>query len=83
MSVWQQFTDVFDYLPLAAVIDDKIFCVHAGLSPSLQNIDDIAEIKRIKEIPHEGAFADLMWSDPESDTQGFKFSNRGAGFIFG
>ena len=41
LSVWQQFTDLFDYLPLAAVIDEKIFCVHAGLSPSLQNIDDI------------------------------------------
>lgn len=75
--------EVFDFLPLAAVVDNRIFCVHAGLSPSLQNVDDIREIKRIKEIPHEGPFADLMWSDPDSDTQGFKFSSRGAGYMFG
>ena len=36
------------------------------------------------EIPHEGAFADLMWSDPQEDgTNGFTFSPRGAGFLFG
>ena len=74
---------MFDFLPLAATIDGRVFCVHAGLSPSLQNIDDIKEISRIKEIPHEGPFADLMWSDPDSDTSGFKFSNRGAGYMFG
>ena len=74
---------MFDYLPLAATVDGRVFCVHAGLSPSLQNIDDIKQIKRIKEIPHEGPFADLMWSDPDNDTNGFKFSNRGAGYMFG
>ena len=37
----------------------------------------------MKEIPHEGPFADLMWSDPEVDVQGFCFSNRGAGYMFG
>lgn len=63
--MWQLYTDLFDYLPIAAIIDDRIFCVHAGLSPSLQNVDDINAIKRVKEIPHEGPFADLMWSDPE------------------
>ena len=59
--------------------------MHAGLSPSLQNISDIIEIKRIKEIPHEGPFADLMWSDPDDSpsASGFKYSNRGAGYMFG
>jgi serine/threonine-protein phosphatase PPG1 len=58
---------LFDFLPIAATIDSRIFCVHAGLSPSLQNISDIEGIRRVKEIPHEGPFADLMWSDPEVD----------------
>lgn len=81
--VWTQFMDLFDYFPIAAKIDDKIFCVHAGLSPSLQNIADIREIDRFKEIPHEGPFADLMWSDPDVDIDGFKMSSRGAGYLFG
>ena len=82
--MWQQFTDLFDFLPISAIIDQKIFCVHAGLSPSLQNISDInTQISRVKEIPHEGPFADLMWSDPEPDVQGFAFSQRDAGYMFG
>jgi serine/threonine-protein phosphatase PPG1 len=81
--VWQLFTDLFDYLPIAAIIDDSIFCVHAGLSPTIQHISDIKEIKRVQEIPHEGPFADLMWSDPDQDNSGFTLSARGAGYMFG
>ena len=46
-------------------------------------MDDIKHINRVQEIPHEGPFADLMWSDPEDGTQGFSISARGAGYIFG
>ena len=81
--MWQLFTDVFDYLPIAAIIDNKVFCVHGGLSPTLHYIDDIKQIQRVQEIPHEGPFADLMWSDPDSDKPGFSISARGAGYIFG
>ena len=81
--VWQYFTDVFDYLPIGAIIDNKVFAVHGGLSPTLHRIDDIKEIQRVQEIPHEGPFADLMWSDPDADKLGFSMSARGAGYIFG
>ena len=37
----------------------------------------------MQEIPHEGPFADLMWSDPEENTNGFSMSARGAGYVFG
>lgn len=82
-AVWQMITDLFDYLPVAATIANSIFCVHAGLSPTIQHISDIKDINRFIEIPHEGPFADLMWSDPEPDGQGFTMSSRGAGYIFG
>jgi len=33
--------ELFDHLPLAAIIDDRVFCVHGGISPSLPTIDDV------------------------------------------
>jgi serine/threonine-protein phosphatase 4 catalytic subunit len=46
LNIWKYCTDIFDYLPLAAVIDDKILCVHGGLSPNIQNLDDIRSLDR-------------------------------------
>lgn len=51
------------------MIDGKIFCVHGGLSPSIQTLDQIRLIDRKQEVPHDGPMCDLLWSDPE-DTQG-------------
>lgn len=44
----------------------KIFCVHGGLSPSIQTLDQIRTIDRKQEVPHDGPMCDLLWSDPES-----------------
>lgn len=76
------FTDLFDYLPLAATVDHSIFCPHGGLSPSLDNVDQILSLERVQEVPHEGPICDLMWSDPD-DRLGWGISPRGAGYTFG
>ena len=68
INVWKYCTDVFDYLPIGALIEGKILCIHGGLSPQLKTIDQMRVIDRKQEIPHEGPFADLMWSDPERNT---------------
>jgi len=81
-SVWRCCTEVFDYLSLAAVISNKVFCVHGGLSPSIQTLDQIRTLDRKQEVPHDGPMCDLLWSDPE-DTQGWGVSPRGAGYLFG
>ncbi|KAH0428062.1 ser thr protein phosphatase [Colletotrichum camelliae] len=82
-NVWHYFTDMFDFLTLSVVINDKIFCVHGGLSPSIHSIDQIVIIDRFREIPHEGPMADLVWSDPDPERDEFSLSPRGAGYTFG
>lgn len=82
-KVWSIFTDLFDYLVLAAVVDNTLFCVHGGLSPNVQTLDAIRVIDRFKEIPHDGPMADLMWSDPDLELLNFRVSSRGAGYQFG
>ncbi|ORM42076.1 Serine/threonine-protein phosphatase PP2A [Babesia sp. Xinjiang] len=81
-NVWVALTNLFDYLPLGALIDGQIFCPHAGLSPSLDSLDQVRDLNRVQEIPHEGPMCDLLWSDPEERT-GWGLSPRGAGFTFG
>uniref|UniRef100_A0ACB8EW40 Uncharacterized protein n=1 Tax=Sphaerodactylus townsendi TaxID=933632 RepID=A0ACB8EW40_9SAUR len=82
VTVWRYCTEIFDYLSLSAIIDGKIFCVHGGLSPSIQTLDQIRTIDRKQEVPHDGPMCDLLWSDPE-DTTGWGVSPRGAGYLFG
>eukprot|EP00983_Pelagomonas_calceolata_P066900 1149254-Pelagomonas_calceolata.AAC.9 len=48
--VWQVLTDLFDFLPLAAVIENQLFCPHAGLSPSMDTLDQINQIHRFEEV---------------------------------
>lgn len=82
VNVWRYCTEIFDYLSLSAIIDDRVFCVHGGLSPSINTLDQIRTIDRKQEVPHDGAMCDLLWSDPE-DIEGWGLSPRGAGFLFG
>ncbi|KAF2239012.1 Metallo-dependent phosphatase [Viridothelium virens] len=81
-SVWKSCCQVFDFLALAAIVDGKVLCVHGGLSPEIRTLDQIRVVARAQEIPHEGAFCDLVWSDPE-DVDTWAVSPRGAGWLFG
>ncbi|ODV63604.1 phosphoprotein phosphatase PP4 catalytic subunit PPH3 [Ascoidea rubescens DSM 1968] len=84
-NVWRYCCEVFDYLSLGALVGNSsggVFCVHGGLSPDIESIKQIKLIDRKKEVPHEGAMCDLLWSDPD-DVPGWAISPRGAGFLFG
>lgn len=82
-DVWRLCTEVFDYLSLSALIENKILGVHGGLSPAISSLDQIRTIDRKIEVPHEGAMCDLLWSDPDDSIDGWGLSPRGAGFLFG
>ena len=82
VNVWRYCTELFDYMPLSAVINNAVFCVHGGLSPAIRTLDQIRVMDRKQEVPHDGAMCDLVWSDPE-DIDGWGLSPRGAGYLFG
>ena len=81
-NVWKTLTELFDYLPLTAVVENQFFCLHGGLSPSIETLDNIRALKRFQEVPHEGPMCDLLWSDPD-DRAGWGMNPRGAGYTFG
>lgn len=82
-TVMQLFTEVFNWLPLAAVIEDRVLVVHGGLfSDENVTLDDIAKIDRNREPPESGLMSDLMWSDPQP-FPGRGPSKRGIGLSFG
>ncbi|KAL6645961.1 hypothetical protein ACP70R_000984 [Stipagrostis hirtigluma subsp. patula] len=83
VRLWKLFTDCFNCLPVAAVIDDKILCMHGGLSPDLDSLDRIREIQRPVDVPDQGLLCDLLWSDPDRDSSGWGDNDRGVSFTFG
>lgn len=70
-NVWHHFTDMFDFLTLSAVINNDIFCVHGGLSPSIHSIDQIKIIDRFR-----GGPSFLVLIDASADAT-FRDTSRG------
>ncbi|KAJ3208122.1 hypothetical protein HDU82_002909 [Entophlyctis luteolus] len=83
LKIWKVFTDVFNCLPIAAIVAGKIFCVHGGLSPSLISMDYIRAIPRPSEVPEYGLLNDLLWSDPNASAVDWEDNDRGVSYCFG
>ncbi|CAL6059668.1 Serine/threonine-protein_phosphatase [Hexamita inflata] len=77
-SIWTTFIESFDYMPIAAIAGEQIYCVHGGLSPQCPLLDDVRIIGRAIEVPIRGALADCLWSDPTTKNmvEYFKPSDR-------
>ncbi|ULU01507.1 hypothetical protein L5515_004523 [Caenorhabditis briggsae] len=82
-NVHKWFCKVFDVLPIGALIDDSVLCVHGGLSPDIRTIDSLMLLDRAQEVPNKGPLCDIMWSDPDDEVEDWVISQRGAGFVFG
>lgn len=89
LEVYDTLMDVFDAMPLAAIMNEQFFCVHGGISPEAPTLSDILEIDRFIEPPSNGTLCDLLWSDPheqfDSDKQLKYVHNeaRGVSFSYG
>lgn len=83
VRLWKVFTDCFNCLPVAALIDEKILCMHGGLSPELNDLDQIRALPRPTDVPDQGLLCDLLWADPEREISGWGENDRGVSFTFG
>lgn len=83
IKVWKTFIDTFNTLPIAAIVANKIFCVHGGLSPSLAHMDEIRAITRPTDVPDYGLLNDLLWSDPADTMNDWEDNERGVSYCFG
>lgn len=82
-KIFDLFLEVFCHLPLAAVIENKVFVTHGGLPTERPvSLDEIRNIKRGCEPPESGLMSDLLWSDPQP-FPGRSPSKRGVGYSFG
>ena len=83
LKIWKYFLDVFNVMPVTALIDDKILCMHGGLSPDLKSFEDILKIERPIDIPEQGLLCDILWSDPNPEISGWGYNERGISYTFG
>jgi len=83
IRLFKAFTDVFNCMPVACSISEKILCMHGGLSPELDNVKKINDIQRPCDVPERGLLCDLLWADPEDEISGYEESDRGVSYLFG
>ena len=69
IKLWKQFCDIFNCMPVTAVVSETIICMHGGLSPELDDLEKINQIERPCDIPEEGLLSDIVWADPDSEIQ--------------
>jgi len=81
---WTRLNALFNYLPLAALIEDRILCMHGGIGRSISHIDQIAALQRPLTMEDGGiVLMDLLWSDPTTNdaVEGVQPSPRGPGLV--
>ncbi|CAH9134501.1 unnamed protein product [Cuscuta epithymum] len=81
---WHRINRLFNWLPLAALIEKKIICMHGGIGRSINHVEQIENIQRpITMEAGSIVLMDLLWSDPtENDSvEGLRPNARGPGLV--
>lgn len=79
LYTYWMFCELFEYFPIAVIVNQKYFCVHGGIQPDL-TLDWIKNSDRIQEFSE---LSSLFWGDPSNDVEYFTESSRGAGYLYG
>lgn len=85
LIIWKKMNQVLTHLPIAAMIDKHIFCIHGGLSPQMKFVEQINNLERGKKIPDSGILCDVTWSDPafdENQKEKWMHNDRGVSFTY-
>jgi serine/threonine-protein phosphatase PP1 catalytic subunit len=77
------FSNVFNCLPISAMVDEKVLCIHRGLSPEMESLHQIANLHRPCKVPDMGIMCNLLWSNPDTGMNGWAKNDRGVSFVFG
>ncbi|XP_073395969.1 serine/threonine-protein phosphatase BSL3 [Physcomitrium patens] len=81
---WQRINQLFNWLPLAALVEKKIICMHGGIGRSINYVQQIESLQRpITMEAGSVVLMDLLWSDPtENDSvEGLRPNARGPGLV--
>lgn len=71
-EIYDRFLESFEAMPLAATVNNDYLCMHGGISPQLQDAEEINKINRFIEPPLSGLLCDLLWADPVDDPMAMK-----------
>ena len=83
VRLWSAFQDTFNWMPLCGLIGGRILCMHGGLSPHLQSLDQLRQLPRPQDPPNPSMGIDLLWADPDQWVKGWQANTRGVSYVFG
>ncbi|OHS95759.1 Serine/threonine-protein phosphatase 4 catalytic subunit 1 [Tritrichomonas foetus] len=82
-DIFDEVCDVFSVLPLVAIVNEEYLCVHGGIGPKFQTINQCSLIPRPINTLYGGIADEILWSDPSEEINTYRPSKRGAGFEYG
>ncbi|VDP90324.1 unnamed protein product, partial [Echinostoma caproni] len=81
--IWNAITEIFNYLPVVAIIDDRVMCVHSGLSPINLKKFIKKSISLPTDIESNRLLMHFVWSEPDEDIQNWDQNPAGRGYLYG
>lgn len=68
-DIWERMNDVFEFLPVAALVDNTTLCIHGGIGDSINSLDDLRGIPKPIQVVGE-----ITASTTRQDSRGARLS---------